>query len=235
MEIINQNQNEQAKAIALEQVLIQGDLSKLSPEQRVTYYNKVCDSLELNPLTKPFEYITLNGKLTLYARRDCTDQLRKRDQISVTISSRELIGDIYVVTAKAKTPDCREDESTGCVPIMGLKGDMLANAYMKAETKAKRRVTLSICGLGMLDESETPSEGAAFQPQSPVKRVASWQIEKMGLLKTRREALFLSPEKILEICKEQFKKESPKDLSEEEMDILLDDLNAKLAEQAETD
>src|SRR5690606_24912460 len=31
----------------------------------------------------------------------------------------------------------------------------LANAYMKAETKAKRRVTLSICGLGWLDETET--------------------------------------------------------------------------------
>jgi hypothetical protein len=28
------------------------------------------------------------------------------------------------------------------------------NALMKAVTKAKRRVTLSICGLGMLDETE---------------------------------------------------------------------------------
>jgi hypothetical protein len=30
----------------------------------------------------------------------------------------------------------------------------LANALMKAETKAKRRVTLSIAGLGWLDETE---------------------------------------------------------------------------------
>ena len=30
----------------------------------------------------------------------------------------------------------------------------LANAIMKTETKAKRRATLSICGLGFLDESE---------------------------------------------------------------------------------
>jgi hypothetical protein len=35
-----------------------------------------------------------------------------------------------------------------------LKGDALANALMKAETKAKRRVTLSIAGLGWLDETE---------------------------------------------------------------------------------
>ena len=35
-----------------------------------------------------------------------------------------------------------------------LKGDALANALMKCETKAKRRVTLSIAGLGWLDEIE---------------------------------------------------------------------------------
>jgi len=40
------------------------------------------------------------------------------------------------------------------VPIQGLKGLDLANAFLKCETKAKRRVTLSICGLNMLDETE---------------------------------------------------------------------------------
>jgi hypothetical protein len=35
-----------------------------------------------------------------------------------------------------------------------LKGDALANALMRAETKAKRRVTLSLAGLGWLDETE---------------------------------------------------------------------------------
>jgi hypothetical protein len=38
--------------------------------------------------------------------------------------------------------------------VGNLKGDALANALMKAETKAKRRVTLSIAGLGWLDETE---------------------------------------------------------------------------------
>jgi len=36
-------------------------------------------------------------------------------------------------------------------------GEARANLMMKAETKAKRRVTLSICGLGMLDETEVES------------------------------------------------------------------------------
>jgi hypothetical protein len=51
-------------------------------------------------------------------------------------------------------PDGRIDEATGAVTISGLKGEALANAMMKAETKAKRRVTLSMSGLNMLDESE---------------------------------------------------------------------------------
>jgi hypothetical protein len=40
------------------------------------------------------------------------------------------------------------------VPLGNLKGDALANALTKSETKAKRRVTLSIAGLGWLDETE---------------------------------------------------------------------------------
>ena len=138
----------------MERVLVAGDLSKLSAADRLFYYSKVCESVGLNPLTKPFEYITLNNKLTLYARRDATDQLRRLHGISVVIKSRDNMEGVYIVTANAKDKTGREDESTGAVTIQGLKGDALANALMKAETKAKRRVTLSICGLGMLDETE---------------------------------------------------------------------------------
>ncbi len=153
-----------SKAVALEQVLVGGDLAALSPEQRLSYYKNVCESVGLNPLTKPFEYIRLNNKLVLYAKRDATDQLRKLHNVSVTITSREKVGDVYVVTAKAKFPDGREDESVGAVNIKGLAGDNLANAFMKSETKAKRRVTLSICGLGMLDETEVETIPHAAPP-----------------------------------------------------------------------
>jgi len=143
-----------ADVVILEKVLIQGDLSKLTPKERLFYYNKVCSSLGLNPFTRPFDYITLNGKLTLYAKRDCTDQLRKNHGISIKIITREQIGDLYVVTAQGVNREGRYDESIGAVNIAGLKGDALANAMMKAETKAKRRVTLSLAGLGWLDETE---------------------------------------------------------------------------------
>jgi hypothetical protein len=138
----------------IEAAVMVGDLSDLTTEQRSTYYQQVCESLGLNPLTKPFEYLTLNGKLRLYALRDCTDQLRRIHGISIYIANRERMGDIYIITARAKDRTGREDESTGAVALGNLKGDALANALMKCETKAKRRVTLSIAGLGWLDETE---------------------------------------------------------------------------------
>jgi hypothetical protein len=167
---------------ALEKVLVEGRLEHLSPKERLLYYKSLCETLGLNPLTRPFEYLVLDGKLTLYARRDATDQLRRLHKISITIVSRERLDDIYVVTARATTPDGRTDEAIGAVSLLkkemvwdaeqynsktGKKGtyvwsgkmiplvaDELANAIMRAETKAKRRVALSIVGLGILDESE---------------------------------------------------------------------------------
>lgn len=138
----------------IERVVMQGDLSKLDPIQRVTYYNKVCESMGLNPYTRPFDYISLNGKLTLYAKKDATEQLRQVKKISIISLEGKQVDDLWIVVAKATTPDGRLDQSTGAVSIGNLKGEQKANAIMKAETKAKRRVTLSISGMGWTDESE---------------------------------------------------------------------------------
>ena len=146
--------DQQLSAKALENVLISGDLSKLSPADRMGYYQAVCNSLGLNPLTKPFDYITLNGRLQLYALKAATDQLREKHNISIVITNKEMVDDIYVVTAMATMPDGRTDTDDGAVSVSGLRGEAHANALMKTVTKAKRRVTLSISGLGMLDESE---------------------------------------------------------------------------------
>lgn len=139
----------------IETVLVTGDISKLNADQRVSYYNAVCSSLGLNPLTKPFAYLNLSGKTVLYATKDATEQLRKIHGVSITEVTSIRLEDVFVVTAKAQDASGRTDAATGAVTIGNLKGDALANALMKAETKAKRRATLSICGLGMLDETET--------------------------------------------------------------------------------
>lgn len=139
----------------MEQVIIKGDLAQLTPDQRAKYYFAVCQSVGLNPLTKPFDYISLNGRLTLYALKGATDQLRGIHGISITNVDVTYPEDLVVVTVTGTDGTGRGDTEVGAVSIAGLKGDARANAIMKAITKAKRRLTLSMVGLGMLDESET--------------------------------------------------------------------------------
>lgn len=141
-------------ADVIESVLIRGDLSKLNETQRNEYYLRVCESVGLNPLTQPFAYLTLNGKLQLYAQKNCTDQLRSIYSVSVVDLTETERDGVFIVTAKVQGAGGRTDMAKGAVTINNLKGDALANALMKAETKAKRRATLSLCGLGMLDEIE---------------------------------------------------------------------------------
>lgn len=175
---------EQVNAQLMESALVAGDLSKLQPTERMQYYRAVCDSLGLNPLTKPFEYLDLDGKLVLYTRKDATDQIASLRKVNRKVVSRELVDGVYIVTARASTPDGREDDAIGAVPLVKEGGEWKqaqsgkkyfqgngvfsplspadrANAMMKCETKAKRRATLSLCGLGFVDESELDTMGAA--------------------------------------------------------------------------
>jgi len=145
-------------AAIMERVVITGDLSKLTPVERVAYYARTCESLGLNPLTRPFDYISLNGRLTLYATKGATDQIRRNLGVAITSLEYPAMPDgLFGVVAKARDRLGREDSASGIVNIRGLAGEALANAMMKAETKAKRRVTLSLSGLGMIDESEVSS------------------------------------------------------------------------------
>jgi len=140
-------------AAIMESVLLGGDLSKLTPDQRVSYYRNVCESVGLNPLTKPFDYMNLNGKLTLYAKKDATDQLRKIN--SVTIDDVDIVENEtqFLVKVKGHDKTGRSDVEIGVVSKKDMQGN-LGNVQMKAVTKAKRRLTLSLCGLGWLDETE---------------------------------------------------------------------------------
>lgn len=145
-------------AEVMESVAIEGDLSRLSPAQRVAYYAKVCESMGLNPFTRPFDYLRLNGKLVLYAKRDATDQIRRNLRISVSgVEPAPAIEGLFGLIAHVRSTDGRTDTGTAYVSVAGLRGEAMANAIMKCETKAKRRATLSLAGLGLLDESEIGS------------------------------------------------------------------------------
>ncbi len=138
---------------AIANAVTSGNLGGLSPEGRMFYYNQVCESVGLNPLTRPLDFLQLNGKTVLYARKDATDQLRKIHSVSITKLETVIRDGLCEVTACARDKDGKEDSDLGVV-VLPAGGEARANALMKAATKAKRRVTLSICGMGILDESE---------------------------------------------------------------------------------
>src|SRR3990167_3767633 len=134
-------------------LVLNGDLARLTEQQRVAYYIHRARAAGLDPGTKPFDLILLNGKLTLYATKECSAQLTASRNLSIRVTDRQVVDGVYVVTAQVEG-DGRVTEDIGAVQFGGLKGDAAANALMKATTKAKRRAVLSHCGLGMVDETE---------------------------------------------------------------------------------
>ena len=152
-------------------VILNGDLSRLDPTQKIQYYNAYCSRIGLDPMTKPFDLITLDGKQVIYATRACAQQLNKLHNVSHQITSREIVQEsYYVVTCRASLPSGRYTDSIGAVPIKGMAGAGFTNAIMKAETKSKRRATLDLLGLGILDESEADSIPGARVEHVPIKQ-----------------------------------------------------------------
>jgi hypothetical protein len=169
---------------AIERVIVAGDLSKLSPDERWAYYQGVCRTMGLNPFTTPFAYLTLQGKMVLYANKGCAEQLRGIHHLSISKPQVDVSDGLCIVSVTAHHPSGREDSDLGIVPIEGLKGEAKANAVMKAITKAKRRVTLSMLGLGMLDESEVET--------IPGAKVEAVEIPRGALPSPTEEAVALN-------------------------------------------
>lgn len=175
-----------------EAILQKNDLGKMTYPQREAYYINLCNQLGLTWVTRPFEWLNLSGKLVLYAKKDCTDQLRKIHKVSLSVGEPKVDHERQVVTvrATAKLPDGRSDEDYGSSSVqkaegiprkadqdhpsdwkeyLPLKGADYENAVLRAVTKAKRRVTLSICGLGFLDEAELDTVASKPVDTTPVK------------------------------------------------------------------
>lgn len=140
-------------AAVFERVVSTGDLNVLTPEQRLHYVATVCDQLGLNPLTSGFQYMTFEGKLTMYAGKQTAAQLGEIWGLDVTIQYDRITDGLFVVKGIA-TNGKRTVEDIGAVDLTTLKGRNLENGLMKAATKAKRRAVLGFTGMGILDESE---------------------------------------------------------------------------------
>jgi len=165
----------------IESIVTKGDLSGLNQQQKVAYYNYRCQQIGLDPSAKPFDLLNLSGKQVLYANAGATQQLCAMHKLSTQITHRERVDDIYLVSCRVTGADGRVSENQGAVSVGSLKGDALANAILKATTKAIRRSVLAHCGLGMMDETEVETIPNAMKvnitdptplapPPAPVKR-----------------------------------------------------------------
>jgi hypothetical protein len=192
----NQNQNQNTDIVA--NVILNGDLSKLSGTQRVEYYNGYCSRLGLDPYTKPFDLLKLNGREILYCTRSGAQQLNKLHNVSHQITSREIneMAGVYVVTARASLPDGRFTESLGAANINGLKGDAWGNAAMKAETKAKRRATLDLLGLGVLDETEIETIPSAKKPDPQPEKFQEINVDSLDSIEIQCRTRFENSDQI---------------------------------------
>jgi len=169
---------QQKEAAVTASIIIDGDLSRLHPSDKVLYYRGYCERLGLDPFTKPFDLLRLQGREVLYLTRSGAQQLNKMHGVSHQIISRELMAEpgIFQVIARATLPDGRFTESMSAVSIANLKGEQYCNALMKAETKAKRRSTLDLLGLGILSEEEAvtlPGERVDIAPPPDAVEVYS--------------------------------------------------------------
>lgn len=147
----------------IESLVLRGDLSGLGPAERAQFYIQMCEGLGLNPHAQPFAFLRLNGKEVLYATRGATDQLAAIHKINREIVDGPKVIDlagtklVYAV-CRATHPNGRVEMATATVPLVDPM-----NVLMRCETKAKRRATLSILGLGVLDEMELETIPANVQ------------------------------------------------------------------------
>jgi hypothetical protein len=188
----------------LGRVISTGDLSKLPWIEKIAYYKAVCDSMGLNPLTRPLEYVRLRGRNgqegreVLYVRKEATDQLRAIHKVSITKVEEVLEGDLFKVTVYGRTADGREDVEIGITSVRNLVGQDLADARMKASTKAKRRLTLSLVGLGIFPEEEevqmthhkAPWSGGKVlaEPEKPQPAIAEGKVEEQDAAPAEADA-----------------------------------------------
>jgi hypothetical protein len=174
-------QHSQLPSDIVASLVLDGDLTALSPAQRVAYYVHRCRLLDIDPGEQPFQLIKLDGKLTLYASKTCANALTRNNKLSLEVRSVTYDGPFVTVTARASTLDGRFADDVGIidlesVDIIGGKnkwgkdvaGIGRPNGVMKAVSKAKRRAVLALCGLGLLDDSEVDSVRGAQRLQLDV-------------------------------------------------------------------
>lgn len=138
------------------------DTSSLRLDQKAAVLEGLARALGLNPLSQPVIFLKTQGREVVYVTKVGTDQIASRLRLQRrTIHGpdvRKVHGkDLAFCQVEVTAPDGRSEMSTATLPITDPVNDL-----MKVESKAKRRATLSIAGLGLLTEEEIETIPGAF-------------------------------------------------------------------------
>ena len=130
------------------------DTTRLPTQDKAALLRGLSKALGLNPLSGGVMLLRTGGKETLYVTKVGTDQIAAREKLSrETVCGPEVRAiegkKVVFCQVRARHPDGRSEMSTATLPLADPVNDL-----MKCETKAKRRATLSVCGLGLLAEDE---------------------------------------------------------------------------------
>lgn len=150
------------------QIAFTGNLLGMSNEQIWHYYKKVCEWLNLNPLSRPFDIIYSEKQKTkkLYPNATCAFQLASNHKLSTekpVIEAEQAMvafgAAVLRITVGVVGPDgrrivgdCFLDIKDGTRIMSGLA---LENALKKGSTVALRRAILRYCGFNIA-ESDLP-------------------------------------------------------------------------------
>jgi hypothetical protein len=151
-----------------EKVLVGGDLTDLTPRQRLLVYEWRCKADNVDPITRPFDYMRVpdqdrpgQKKLILYNNKTWAAQKRSEFQIKLDLVSKGVEDGLYEVIFHGTNNRGQDEIEIGAVPYEpSWKADFRANLKKKAWTQAKRRLTIALSGRGDLDESEADIPGA---------------------------------------------------------------------------
>jgi hypothetical protein len=142
----------------IESIVMNGDLSKLQPAQKVAYYNYRCQQAGLDPAAKPFDLLKLNGKEVLYANAQCTQQLCAIHKLSTQVTHREKMDDIYLVSVRVTGADGRLSENQKLKSKPSPEPEW--NQWFKFQQKPPRHLAKSLQSLPrialMVPGSEEP-------------------------------------------------------------------------------
>lgn len=155
-----------------------GSLHHLDNAGLVAFRAKLCNYVGLNPYTLPFRFYSNSaGEIFLYATKDACAQLRELKGISVTNTTDYIRDDVLrTITIKitGMNKKGRSSIATGSVSYENIPPKDITdasenkdkdkdkaimynnnhNCIMWAETKALRRLTLDLSGLGVLADVE---------------------------------------------------------------------------------